>query len=254
MSAPAQTESRLQHARSLLHRELRPMLRLALPLVIAEIGWMSMTIVDTIMVGRLPHSAVAMGGVSLGSGLYYTVAIFGSGLLLGLDTVVSHAFGRRDLIDAKRSLVTGVALAVCLAPLMMLVIALWPPLMQAIGVAPDVLAQMKPFLRALNWSTLPLVLYFAMRRYLQAVNVVRPVTFALISANIVNALFNWVFIFGHLGSPAYGVAGSGWSTCFARVYMALVMWIAVLRFQRDHPVREQVRVEFARVRRLLRLG
>ena len=113
------------------------MLRLALPLVIAEIGWMGMTIVDTIMVGHLPHSAVSMGGVSLGSGLYYTVAIFGSGLLLGLDTVVSHAFGRRDLIDAKRSLVTGVALAVCLAPLMMLVIALWPPLMQAIGVAPD---------------------------------------------------------------------------------------------------------------------
>ena len=88
----------------------------------------------------------------------------------------------------------------------------------------------------------------------QVIHSLQTGTTRVISANVVNALFNWVFIFGHWGSPAYGVAGSGWSTCLARTYMALVMWIAVLRFQRDHPVSERVRVEFARVRGLLRLG
>src|SRR3954464_13047891 len=87
-----------------LQDELRPTLRLALPLVLAEIGWMSMGIVDTLMVGRLPNSAVALGAVSLGSTLYYMVAIFANGLLLGLDTLVSHAFGRTDLDDARQSL------------------------------------------------------------------------------------------------------------------------------------------------------
>jgi len=72
-----------------LGREFRPTLRLALPLVFAEIGWMSMGVVDTIMVGRLPNSAVAIGATGLGQSLYHSVAIFGGGLLLGLDTFVA---------------------------------------------------------------------------------------------------------------------------------------------------------------------
>ena len=40
-----------------LRNELRPMLRIALPLVTAELGWMMMGLVDTVMVGRLPNAA-----------------------------------------------------------------------------------------------------------------------------------------------------------------------------------------------------
>ena len=69
-------------------------LRLALPLIVAEVGWMSMGIVDTIMVGRSPDSAIAIGATGLGQSLYHSVAIFGGGLLLGLDTFVAHAYGR----------------------------------------------------------------------------------------------------------------------------------------------------------------
>ena len=68
-----------------LRSELPPTLRLALPLVLAEVGWMSMGIVDTMMVGRLPNSATAMGAVSLGSSIFMVLALFGGGLLLGLD-------------------------------------------------------------------------------------------------------------------------------------------------------------------------
>src|SRR5207244_6584241 len=86
-----------------LRTEVRPTLRLALPLVLAELGWMSMTIVDTMMVGRLPDSAVAMGAVSLGSGIFMVLALFGEGLLLGLDTVVAQAFGAGKREDCHSS-------------------------------------------------------------------------------------------------------------------------------------------------------
>src|ERR1022692_922290 len=76
-----------------IRHEWRPLLALAWPLVIAEIGWNVMGIVDTIMVGRLPDSAAAIGAVSLGSILFVTCALFGGCLLLGLDTVVSQAHG-----------------------------------------------------------------------------------------------------------------------------------------------------------------
>src|ERR1700689_4235463 len=86
--------------------EARPMLRLAMPLVCAELGWMTMGIVDTMMVGRQANSAVSLGGI-----LYIAVAIFGTGLMLGLDTLVSHAYGAGDLEECHRVLVNGVYLS-----------------------------------------------------------------------------------------------------------------------------------------------
>src|SRR5207244_7758450 len=91
-----------------LRAEFRPTLQLAIPLVLAELGWMSMAIVDTMMVGRLPNSAVAMGAVSLGSAIFMVLALFGEGLLLGLDTLVAQAFGAGKREDCHRSLVNGV--------------------------------------------------------------------------------------------------------------------------------------------------
>ena len=92
------------------------MLRLAIPLVLAELGWMTMAIVDTMMVGRQAHSAEAIGAVSLGSILFNAVAIFGTGLMLGLDTLVSHSYGAGDVEDCHHSLVNGVYLSFAITP------------------------------------------------------------------------------------------------------------------------------------------
>jgi len=232
-------------------------LRLALPLIIAEIGWMSMGIVDTIMVGRLPDSAVAIGATGLGQSLYHSIAIFGGGLLLGLDTFVSQAYGRKDLNDARLSLVNGLFLAVALTPILMLIALCWSPLMQHFGISAELVEPMRPFLRALNWGTLPLLAYFALRRYLQAVNVVIPIMFALISANIVNLVGDWALIYGHLGLPAMGITGSGWATCVARIYMAGVLVVTLLGVESKRSLPRwtgEVRVDLRRVAALLKLG
>src|SRR5579862_9660188 len=92
--------------------EWRAMFALAAPLVLTELGWMVMGIVDTMFVGRV--SAEAIGAVSLGTSVYYAIAIYASGLLLGLDTLVSHAFGANDPDDARHSLINGVWLALFL--------------------------------------------------------------------------------------------------------------------------------------------
>jgi multidrug resistance protein, MATE family len=212
-------------------KDVRLTLSLALPLVFAEIGWMSMGIVDTIMVGRLPNSAIAIGATGLGQSLYHSLAIFSGGLLLGLDTFVSQAFGREDVEDARHSLVNGLFLACALTPLLMTSVFLWPPMMRRFGISPELVEPMRPFLRALNWGSLPLLCYFALRRYLQAVNVAHPIMFALISANLVNAFGDWVLIYGHLGFRAMGIEGSGWSTCCARIYLVLVLAITFFRVE-----------------------
>jgi multidrug resistance protein, MATE family len=195
-----------------------------------------MSMVDTIMVGRL--SPAAIGAVGISSAIFYAPALFGIGLLLGLDTLVSQAFGRGDFDDCHRALAQGVYLAIGYAPLGMLVIGFAPHLFPLIGITEAVRGPAREYISLLNWSTLPLLLYVAFRRYLQGVGKVRPVTFALVSANLVNWFGNWALIYGKLGLPALGVRGSALSTCVARIYMAavLIWWAWKHERDRGHPL------------------
>ncbi len=238
-----------------LSGDFRQTLRLALPLIFAELGWMSMGVVDTIMVGRLPDSAIAIGATGLGQSLYHMLAIFGGGLLLGMDTFVAQAYGRNDTKDAQHTLVNGLVLAAALTPLLMIAVSFWPFLMRRFGISVELVGPMQPFLSALNWGTLPLLAYFALRRYLQARDVALPITFALVSANLVNAIGDYALIYGHLGFRAHGIAGSGWSTCFARIYMALVLALTLAWVERKRTAHEPgPRIDLARIRALLKLG
>ena len=233
------------------------MLRLAVPLALTELGWLSMSFIDTVMVGRLPDSAIAIGAVSLGSTLFYTIGVFGSGIMLGMDTLVSQAYGARKLDECHRLMWNSVYFASAISPILMLSVLSFLPFFSRFGLQPALVAATVPFLKALVWSTLPLALYFALRRYLQSMHIVKPVVFALISANLINLLGNWVFVYGHLGMHKYGVAGSGWSTCLSRTYMVAVLATAVVYYDRKrqsglwHASR---RLEMNRIRKLLRLG
>lgn len=240
-----------------LRAEFRPTLRLAIPLVFAELGWMTMSIVDTMMVGRLPDSATAMGAVSLGSNIFIVLALFGGGLLVGLDTLVSQAFGAGQREDCHRSLVNSIYLSVALTPLLTAAVWLLPTFLRGMRVDPGVLAIAIPYTKALNVGLLPLLLYFAVRRCLQAMNMVKPVAFALVSANIINALGNWVLIYGRWGAPRMGAVGSGWSTAIARLYMAAVLVGYLLWYDRKHRtelLKTPVDVDLPRIRRLITLG
>jgi MATE family multidrug resistance protein len=240
-----------------IRQEFRPMLRLSLPLVLAELSWVLMGLVDTMMVGRLPYSAVAIGAVSLGTTLFYTIGFFGSNIMLGLDTLVSQAYGAGNLEECHRAFFNALYFGLFLAPCLMVLIFSGLPLLDHAGVDPQVLAHTVPFIRALTWSTFPLVLYFVFRRYLQSMAIVKPVLFAGISANLVNLLGNWALVYGHLGFPALGVTGSGWSTLTSRVYMMLVLAIAAIYYDRKRASglwKASRSIEISRIKSLLRLG
>jgi MATE family multidrug resistance protein len=83
---------------SSIRRELPPTLTIAIPVVTAELGWMAMGVVDTVMVGPLGPEAISAAGI--GTALQMGFTVFGMGLLLGLDTLVSQAYGRREFATA----------------------------------------------------------------------------------------------------------------------------------------------------------
>ncbi len=231
------------------------MVALALPVVLSELGWMAEGIVDTIMVGKLGPAAI--GAVALGNAACNTPALFGIGLLLGLDTLVAQAFGRRDHDECHRWLAQGVYLACIAAPLLMLVIFLASFGFVRFGINPAVAAPAASYLRILNWGTLPLLLYGGTRRYLQGVGDVRVITVTYVGANLLNWFGNWVLIYGKLGMPAMGVNGSAISTVVSRIFMAAALLGFAWRYERKrgHPLfRRWAAPGLDRLRRLVKLG
>jgi MATE family multidrug resistance protein len=239
----------------MIRREFGPMLALATPVVLAELAWVTMGIVDTIMVGGL--GADAIGAVGLASMLFFAIAIFAMGLLLGLDPLVAQAFGASRLDECHRWLIDGVWLCALIAvPTLGVVMELTASL-DAWGLPLAVLRLTHPYLSILTWTLPPLLLYVAFRRYLQGLGVVRPVMAALVAANVVNAVANWALIYGHAGLPALGVRGSAWATLLARVFMAGWLWVVVLRSDRHRrpSLRDTpLHLDLARQRTLFALG
>ena len=214
-----------------------------------------MGLVDTIMVGRLGPAAIAATG--MGSGVFMAIMIFGAGLMLGVDALVSRAAGAGRFDDCVRWLHQGVILALLVSPAVMLVTWLAFITIDAWGLNPQIAVLAKPYLEVIALSAFPLMLYAAFRRYLQGIHVVRPVMYALVSANLVNAAANAILIYGRFGAPALGVTGSAWSTCIARVYMAAFLYIAIRREHRRrgaaHPHVPFV-LDVNRLRQLVALG
>ena len=231
------------------------MLALAWPVVVAELGWMLMGIVDTVMVGRLGPEAI--GAVGLGSGVYVALAVFGMGILLGLDAFVSQAYGAGSIAECHRWLLHGLYLAaLACGPITLLTVGVAGS-MPMWGLHPAVLTLARPYLQTVAWGTLPLLVYAACRRYLQAINLVRPVMMVLLTANLVNAGLNWILIFGHFGVPAMGTTGAAWATVVGRAYMAGALLVIIAWHERrarlglfDTPLA----LEWQRLWRLGRLG
>jgi MATE family multidrug resistance protein len=231
----------------------RSVLHLAGPVIVAELGWMTMQVVDTLLVRHLGASAI--GAVGIGGAIFMAVAVFGTGLLMGLDPLVAQAVGAGRLGEAKRWLHHGVLVAVVVSVPLLWLLSAGPRFLTAAGAHPDVLAIAVPYLQALRWSLPPLLLFVASRRYLQARGAVRPVMIALLSANLVNAAAGWLLINGVAGLPRLGVVGAAWATVVARTYMAilLVVVIRVLGGSKEHGSSPVV-FEGARIWRLLKIG
>jgi MATE family multidrug resistance protein len=238
----------------LLLDELSPLLKLAIPVVLAELGWMLMGVVDTIMVGRIGPAAI--GAVGVGNVLFQSIGLLSIGLLLGLDTLIAQAFGAGDIEDCNHSLRQGLWIAAAIGPMLWIAMLLALPLLGRMNIHPEVERLAIPYAATLAWSVLPLAFYAAFRRYLQAVNAVRPVMFALLSANLVNVAANWALIFGNLGFPALGVTGAAWATFASRCYMALFLLAVLVWRERAGPTRlfRWEPPDIPRIRKLLRLG
>ncbi|HKH94743.1 MAG TPA: MATE family efflux transporter, partial [Gemmatimonadaceae bacterium] len=233
--------------------ELAATARLALPIVLAQVGIMLMGVVDTVMVGRV--SAEALAAVALGNLYFFTVSVAASGTLMVLDPLVAQAAGARDgeriALGVQRGLILAMVLVVPTA------LVLWPvrQMLELFRQPPDLVVLASSYVQISIAGLMPFLTFVVLRQSLQALHRVRAVVAVVVVGNVVNVVLNWVLVFGHLGAEAMGVAGSAWATVASRWVMTLLLlaggWSA-LRGALLPWRREASRV--APLGRMLRLG
>jgi MATE family multidrug resistance protein len=200
-----------------LRREARGLLRLALPVAAGQLATMGMGLVDTVMLGRV--SVEALAAASIANVWIWGTTMFASGVLFGLDPVVSQAHGARDGERAALALQRGLVLALALAvPLALLWTASERVLVLA-GQDPELASAAHAYTRVQLPSAPCLLAFMALRQYLQGRELVRPAMWLLLLANAVNALLDWALIFGHWGAPALGLVGAGIATAATRILL-----------------------------------
>lgn len=233
--------------------EWRAMLGLALPVVVIQVGIMSMGVVDTIMVGHL--SSQALAAVALGNLYFFVPSVFGMGTLMVLDPVVAQAVGAGDAPAVGRGVQRGVVLAVLLSVPSAIVLVSAKVILALLRQPADVVPLAADYSVRMAPGVLPFFLFIVFRQTLQALGRVRPIVVVIVVANIVNLLLNWVLIFGKWGVPALGVNGSAWSTTISRWLLCFGLLVTAWRALAPHllPIRPDVwRLE--PLGRMVRLG
>lgn len=197
MTPPRMTSGHLRPRRA----ELGALARLALPLSAAQAGQALMGVVDTAVVGRA--GAVQIAGVGLGNALFFAVAVLGMGVMMGLDPLISQAFGADDPARARRLAWQGGFLALHVSAWLAVPLLILPWLLEPLGVEPAVAREAG---RYVLWRLpgLPfLLLYVGGRAYLQAAGLARPMVIATVAANLANLPLDVLLVFGGASLPAW---------------------------------------------------
>jgi MATE family multidrug resistance protein len=238
-----------------LRAEMRKLASLALPVIGAQVGTMLMGTVDTIMVARL--SVEALAAAAMANAWIYGCLLFGQGVVLGIDPIVTQAHGAGHAERVALTFQRGVVLALAIS---LPISALWlhtERVLLALGQEPQLARLADDYTRVQIPSIAAFFVYIALRQYLQARELVRPAMWVILVGNLFNALANWTLIFGELGFPALGLVGAGVATALSRVFvlLGLVVWVWVFSLHRGAWVAWSRRVfELPALGRLLALG
>jgi MATE family multidrug resistance protein len=206
------------HARE---SELRATIALALPSVLVQVGMMFMGVIDTVMVGHV--SATVLAAVALGNLYFFNAIVLSNGTLMALDPVIAQAVGARDMDAVSRAMQRGLILAVGLSVLTALLLLPAHGVLVLTRQQPEIIPDTTAYLRISIPGALPFLLFIVFRQTLQALHRVAPIVWTIIGANLSNAGLNWVFVYGHLGSPVLGAAGSALATLVSRWLMAIAL-------------------------------
>jgi multidrug resistance protein, MATE family len=216
--------------------EAKTTLKLAIPFSLTLVGNMMMGIVDTIVIGR--YDSVGLSGVAAGNGIFWPGAVFGIGIILGLETIVSQAHGAYDLAACDNGLGAGLAVSLGLSLVMTPLLYFLGHYFYVTGADPLVAEVAGSYLKILCWSYPFIIIFNAVQRYWQSFNIALPMTIIIVLANVVNLAFDIILVNGMYGFPRMGAQGVALATFICRIFTIVAIVFVSLYYWKQRNARE----------------
>ncbi|MGC1480655.1 MAG: MATE family efflux transporter [Chthoniobacterales bacterium] len=240
---------------SLVWREARGTVALAVPLVAGQVSHMLMGVADTIMIGHLGVVPLAAG--TLAMTLMHVPLVFSIGLLVSVSIRVSQARGAGNVHGGRTAVRNGLYLAFALGAIALAAGFLAKPVLGVLGQDPAVAGAAETYFVIVMASLVPGLACMVFKNFADAMNRPWGAFWILLGGVGVNVVLNWTLIYGNLGAPALGLEGAGWATLIARGLSVAVLFGWVARwghFGEWVPVRWLRVPSWETMRSLLRVG
>ena len=198
-------------------------LKLAVPVMLTQLGQVSVQLFDNIIVGNL-LGANALASVSLGNSIFVSLFIFGLGISFAIPPLVSEAHSQNNHERINSVFRHGFVLNLSVGLLLMLLLFGFIPLLQHLNQPAEIIPDTESFIFIMAFSIIPFMGFQTLREVSEGLGFTIGVTKATLIANAINIALNYVFIKGLLGFPPMGVKGSALATLIARIFMMVFLF------------------------------
>jgi len=225
----AQTASRASDSEkgvSLWRSDILPTLALGLPLAGAQLAQMAINTTDVLMIGRL--GAEELAASVLAFNFYMLLWFFGMGVLQAVIPLAARARGQRKPRDLRRAVRMGFWVSVLFCIPVWIVLLFIEPILVALGQEPRLAELAGRYMFYLQWTMLPALLIMAVRGFLTVMERTQVVLLATIAGAIVNAILDYLLIFGEFGFPRLELVGAGIASVFSAATTCLFLFAYAL--------------------------
>ncbi|MBP3318162.1 MAG: MATE family efflux transporter [Alistipes sp.] len=209
-------------------------LKLALPVILSQMGQITVQLADTAMVGNYGgENPVPLAAVSFATSVFFIVFITAMGVSFGLTPLVGERYARGEERHASELLQNGAVLFLLVGALATAMLLAIRPMFAYLGELmmgsggdasiSDVVTMALPYYDIIVWSIFPVMIWGTAKQFLEGIGNTRIAMVTIILSNAVNIFLNWVFIFGKFGFEPMGAVGAGWATLIARVVQCVMM-------------------------------
>jgi MATE family multidrug resistance protein len=228
---------------------------LAYPVMLSQLGQVSVGVADSMMVGRL--GALPLAAASLGNSIFFVIMMFGIGVSMGITPLVSAADGKGKPKRISRLFSHGLWINVATGLVLTLIVLGLSQGLHFLNQPEEVVLLAVPYLLIITASLIPLMVFQAFKQLAEGLSQTRQAMYITIFANLVNVFLNWVLIWGVWGFPELGLNGAGWATLISRILMMVMMGGYVLyssRYKNFHLRMALSKASFPMISRILKIG
>ncbi|EAZ79219.1 MATE family efflux transporter [Algoriphagus machipongonensis] len=203
---------------------------LAFPVMMSQLGQVSVGVADSMMVGRL--GAVPLAAASLGNSIFFVILMFGMGVSMGITPLISVAEGKGKNKRISNLFGHGLWINVFTSLILTFIVIGLSQGLHFLDQPEEVVNLTIPYLLVITASLFPFMIFQNFKQFAEGMSQTKQAMYITIFCNVVNVFLNYLLIFGKFGAPEMGLMGAGWATLISRIFMPIMMGWYVLRSKR----------------------